>query len=454
MSACGVVALAALAVVCVGCGGSSPGSPPAPAPSGPSLVQVDRTAAGVGGNGEALGIRFSADGRYAVFSSTATNFGETVPSATSQIYRKDLQTGTLLLVSRAWDTAGRPIGNSSSLDPAISDDGNVIAFTSLATNLVGTDSLAHYDIFVVNVSAATVTRISAAFMGLAPNGSSWHPDVSGDGSTIVYASAATNLVAGDTNGTQDVFAFRRSGTGAGTIRRLSVTNLGEEKVGDSEFPRVNRDGTFVVFTSRARLHGSDSNVYADIYRANVDWATPAAPQIWRVSVGATVDNPDNHSMSPSVSSDGMLTAYASSASNLIATGLDGPRNIFVYDRTWLSTALVSMPDSASEAGNGTSHSTGISGDGRYVVFASSATNLVASDTNGTWDIFLHDRAMRRTRRVSLGAVGQQNDGESLSPSISRDGSAIGFQAKSTILPGGSASDYHVYRILNPPSGSG
>nr|MBA3846852.1 hypothetical protein [Planctomycetota bacterium] len=142
------------------------------------------------------------------------------------------------------------------------------------------------------------------------------------------------------------------------------------------------------------------------------------------------------------------------ATNLLSTVSNGEQNVFVYDRDALTTTCISRGIVAGTQADGPCSYPAISGDGRYVAFGSYASNLVVGDTNGTWDVFVHDRTTGRTTRVSLGAASQQNDGEAYGADIARDGSAIGFQAKGTRLPGSDAAIFHLYRVLNTPSGSG
>src|SRR5438046_3037872 len=100
-------------------------------------------------------------------------------------------------------------------------------------------------------------------------------------------------------------------------------------------------------------------------------------------------------------------------------------DVFVHDRQTGTTGRVSV-DSAGTEGNGLSVNPSISADGRFVVFYSYATNLVPGDTNGTGDVFVHDRQTGTTERVSVDSAGTQGNSNSDRPSISADGRFVAF----------------------------
>lgn len=441
-----------------GCGGG--GGKPAPGASH-QIVRADRSETGTGGSAEATGIRLSANGRYAVFSSAA---GDLVTGAggVSHIFRKDLSSGAIILVSRAWGALGAPAANGSCGSAAISDDGAIVVFSTSANNLVAGDVAGKADIFVVNIGAGTIARVSVGLVGAeADKGSLDGCDVSGDGSTIVFASHATNLVTGDTNYVStgqsglDMFAYRRTGVGAGVIKRISVDATGAQKLGNSRLPRLNQDGTIAVFQTTANLMGVDDSLFDDVYRMVIDWSNLAAPLVvTKASVGATVSNPNAFSGGPSVNSNGDFTVFVSAGTNLLSSPTNGEQNIFIFDHGWRQTTCISRGTVAGTFADGPCSYPSISGDGRYVAFGSYATNLVIGDTNSTWDVFVHDRVTGRTTRASVGTAFEQNDGESYGASLSRDGTMVGFQGAGTKLPGSQAGVFHVFRALNTPSGSG
>ena len=136
---------------------------------------------------------------------------------------------------------------------------------------------------------------------------------------------------------------------------------------------------------------------------------------------------------PSISADGRYVAFESRASNLVANDTNGDKDIFVHDRKTKKTKRVSLRSSGAEAVGGNSSDPSISADGRYVAFESDASNLVANDTNGEEDVFVHDRKTKKTRRVSKHSNGTQATGASNRPSISANGRFIAFQSNASDL---------------------
>src|SRR6266568_1446865 len=160
-----------------------------------------------------------------------------------------------------------------------------------------------------------------------------------------------------------------------------------------------------------------------------------ASQTTLVSVDSVGTQGNEGSGGPSLSADGRLVTFAADASNLVAGDTNGAEDIFVHNLTTGQTARVSV-DSAGIQGNGASFFPVISADGRSVTFASTATNLVPGDTNGTTDIFVHDLTTRQTVRVSVDSASTQGNGASFSPSLSADGQMVAFSSDATnLVPG-------------------
>src|SRR5262249_1905058 len=138
--------------------------------------------------------------------SAASNLGPTDTNGADDIYRKDLVTGAIVLVSV--DSSGR-IGNGSSIAPVVSADGNRVAFYSEATNLAPNDHNGHLDVFLRDIDAGTTTLVSHAFLSTeSGNGDSLQAGISADGRYVTFYSAASDLIASDTNGTTvDAFVF-------------------------------------------------------------------------------------------------------------------------------------------------------------------------------------------------------------------------------------------------------
>jgi Tol biopolymer transport system component len=281
----------------------------------------------------------------------------------------------------------------------------------------------------VPTGAATpdLKRVSVSSAGAQATGYSFETSISSDGRYVAFGSRASNLVAGDHNAVSDVFLRDRV---TDTTERVSVGSGGEPNRASFE-SSVSSDGRSVGFTSEAsNLVPGDSNGATDVFVRN-----RAAGRTERVSVGASGVQGNGPSAQCSLSSDGRFVAFASTAPNLVTGDANGIRDIFVRDRVLRSTERVSVSGNGVAA-NAPSGQPFISADGRFVSFTSHASNLVGSDTNGVADVFVRDRAARTTRRVSVRSRGGQADGPSSESSLSRDGRFVVFQSVASGLVAG------------------
>jgi Tol biopolymer transport system component len=195
---------------------------------------------------------------------------------------------------------------------------------------------------------------------------------------IVFQSNATNLVAGDTNGVQDVFVHDLK---TGTTARVSVDSVGMQGNGPSGFPALSAKGRVVAFESFAdNLVAGDTNGALDVFVHNLKTGITK-----RVSVDSAGRQSNLDSIEPVLSANGQVVAFL-----VVSRQLGAIADIFVHDLTTGATEQVST-DSAGTPGNDSSFGPLLSADGRVVAFESAATNLVVGDTNGVRDIFVHDR---------------------------------------------------------------
>jgi Tol biopolymer transport system component len=210
----------------------------------------------------------------------------------------------------------------------------------------------------------------------------------------------------------------------GTTTRVSIANDGTQGNSNSGGPDITGDGRFVAFhTSASTLVPNDTNNEFDIFLH--DRQTGAIERVSLTSAGGET-NDVGWSEDPAVSNDGRYIAFASFATNLVPADNNGASDIFVRDRTAGTTQRVSVATGGSEA-NSYSQDAKISSDGRFVAFQSLASNLVPNDTNGTDDIFVHDRQTGVTERVSVASDGTQFTGQSRAPvSLSADARFVTF----------------------------
>lgn len=340
--------------------------------------------------------------------------------------------GTTTRISNAYD-GGR--ANGGSYEPAISADGQVVAFVSKANNLVGGDTCTGVEIFVHDRTSSQTARASTAPGGLDGNGDSFGAAISADGQYVAFYSYAKNLLGPgmDTNEKRDVFVQERA---TGRLFRASVSNgKGEQAVGGhSESPRISADGRHVAFRSAAKnLVPNDPSV-ADAFVH--DWTIT---ETIRVSVGVGGTQPDGESHEVSISGDGRLIAFASFATNLVPGDTNGKLDVFVYDRVTRETRRVSV-SSEGVQGDHDSNEPSISLDGRWVAFTSQARNLVPDDGKYRSDVFVHDLHTGTTRRVSVRSDGGEADAPSSRSSISADGRYVVFQSEATNLVSGDTND--------------
>ncbi len=328
----------------------------------------------------------------------------------------------------------------ASYSPAVSGNGRYVVFASDAPNLVTRDTNAVRDIFVRDSRTGKTVRVSVSSRGAQANAASSPnsldlvagPSISADGRFVAFASDASNLVAGDTNGTEDVFVHdlktRR------TVR-VSVTSRGAQANGASLQPAISANGRFVAFVSSATnlAHGTgaETNVYVS------DLKTRSTRVISASSTG-TVGN--NASLRPAISADGRLVAFESFATNLVAGDSNATLDVFVRDLHTSTTQRISL-SSTRVQGNAPSY-TGLqasfSENDRFVVFYSLASNLTQGDTNRSFDVFMRDLNRHTTTRVRVGTDGEQGDNDSFLPSISANAGLIAFESTAGNLAAGSA----------------
>lgn len=284
-------------------------------------------------------------------------------------------------------------------------------------------------------AAFLTVRQSVTSSGAEANGLSHSASIAGDGSLVAFASEATNLVASDTNGLTDVFL--RNGR-AGTTARISQGLGGSQGNGWSGEPDLSEAARWAVFTSEAsNLVSGDTNGVADIFLRDLD--SGVTTLISKPETGES----NGASWKPFITANGRFIVFESDASNLVGVDTNGVRDVFIFDRKTDSRQLVSLTSAGAAAG-GSSDSGSASEDGRYVVFVSQASNLVALDTNAAQDIFMRDRTAGTTVRVSLGPSGVQANAASGDPSVTADGRYVAFSSTATNLvtadTNGSVSD--------------
>jgi Tol biopolymer transport system component len=400
-----------------------------------SIVRVSTTSIGAETTGGlSTTVEFSADGTRVVFTSGATNLVTNDTDAIDHydIFIKDLVTGAITLVSTAYANGAATGGAYRGV---FSPDGTKVAFSSTAANLVAGDTNAGSDIFVKDLVTGVITRVSTTAGGLQSSfgGSSFLPVFSPDGTKITFESDASNLVADDTNGYNDVF-IKDLVTGAVTL--VSTDSSGNRGTGDfgGLSPVFSPDGTKVAFASiAANFVAGDTNGLRDIFVKNL-----LTGVITRVSTDSSGSQAvGGESLTPVYSPDGTKLLFSSTATNLVLSDTNGQRDVFIKDLVTGAVTRVSTDAANGQATGGSSSTARFSPDGTKVVFQSAATNLVTGDTNGVVDIFVKDLVTGAVTRMSINAANEQATGNDSSNAVfSPDGTKVAFASGLTNLVAG------------------
>jgi len=330
---------------------------------------------------------------------------------------------------------GQQADNRSEV-PAVNADGSVVAFKSQATNLIPGTPNTHISVFVRDRIDGSISQVSIGWNGQ-PDANSYPPALDHAGGVVAFGSDASNILIGDFNQVPDMFVRERA---SGTVQSPTLINDG---YGGGRVPdlrgALSADASLVAFTSSADalVPDIDRNEANDVFVAMR--ATGARELISVATVGGQPGRSANAaSAGPALSENGCIVAVYSDASNLVSGDTNGVRDVFVRNRCAdpATTDRVSVATGGAQA-NGPSQPSGqppaISGDGRYVVFASDASNLVADDTNGVRDVFIRDRVDGTTTRVTPpegctdgGGAALEASGASDQPSVSGDGRYVAF----------------------------
>jgi Tol biopolymer transport system component len=392
----------------------------------PTTTRVSVATGGVQANQHSDAASISADGRLVAFRSGASNLVSGDTNQCLDIFVRDRISGITERVSVA---TGGAQANGDSYPPVISADGRFVAFESLATNLVAGDTNNVPDVFVHDRITGTTERVSVDSAGMEADCYSASPSISADGRLVAFASCAANLVAGDTNADFDVFLRDRV---TGTTELVSVNSAGAQMNDWTGWPSISADGRYVALWSDAsNAVAGDTNGDADVFvRDRVSGTTE------RVSVDSNGLEANDSSDFPWISADGRFVAFTSVASNLVAGDTNGEGDAFVHDRVSGTTERANVDFAGAQSAYGSTPFPALSGDGRFVVFGSAAPNLVAGDSNAVPDVFVHDRISGTTVRVSVATGGIQANKSSDGGSISADGRVVVFRSFATNLVAG------------------
>ena len=431
------------------------------------LTRVSTDSDGLQGNSASLFASIAADnnGRVSVaFTSTANNLVPGDTNERSDVFVKDLTTGTTTLASS--NSVGIPGNNDSpsgGIRPSLAIDASgqiLVAFASAASTLVANDFNLGSDVFVKNLTSGTTTVVSTGVPGLQSRtaaSSSSGAAVSRDGRYVAFTSFDSNLVAGDTNNATDVFVRDRV---TGTTTLVSTTTDGSMSAGTFDFAppslAVDVQGhVYVAFSSLAtNLVDGDTNEAIDVFVK--DLTTGITSRVSTDSEGQQGNDSSGDFISrPSIAIDidgHVYVAFSSRASNLVADDTNDSTDVFVKNLTAGITTRVSTGSDGTqgdfESGQGSSPSLAVDEHGHvYVAFVSGATNLVPGDTNNHSDVFVKDLATGQTVRVNTSSNGEQANNSiafGTSPSLAVDHNGrvyVAFSTDASNLVAGDTGNY-------------
>jgi Tol biopolymer transport system component len=406
-------------------------------------------------NGPAELPSVSADGALVAFQSTADNLVDGDTNSAADVFLAQMgDSGSgfashrMIRVSVYATGDARRAADSFAPAPsspaAVSADGNVVAFTSDSSNLVPGDTNGVSDIFVRNRHNGRTERVSVTGSGAQADGASIAPAMSADGRFVVFASEATNLVGGDTNGVMDIYVRDRL---RHETRRISEKpGVGQSPL-PAQHPAISPNGRFVAFDSAgefAEMAQSGSG-RPNVFRFNmetgaIDMASTRAPDSNNTARTAGF----KASWSPSVADDGSV-AFLSDQTGMTASNADDPiggipnwTDVYVGrpDGTVIKASMNSDPQPVKAEGD--SYDPQISGDGTKVVFAvAGRSNMpkTSADQNPGADVYLRDLAASSTIQLNVGGDGAGSAGMSRRPAVNQDGSVVAFVSDAALVGG-------------------
>lgn len=387
----------------------------------------------------------SADGAVIAFDSPVTGGGQ-------EVYAIDDLTGRRALIST---TAGGMAGGQST-DPSLSASGTTIAFTSNAGDGDPYSLYAYAPATITNVyvrlPSGQVELVSAGLDGAAANGSSSTPVVSGNGQEVAFTSSATNLVAGDTSTQSQVFV-RNLITGTTTL--VSAAK-GDGPGNDwASNPSISANGRFISFDSVSTdLTGKVKSKVPQVYLRD---ATRGTTQLVSVTSGGKLQNAAVTApfrQVSSISADGDFIVFDSNANNLVRNDTNRSTDVFLRNVHRHRTTLISENNAGYE-GNSASFDPTMSADGTKVAFESYASNLAPGGGPGA-NVYVRDLTLGTTSVIDVGPTGQRRSRERVAtllqlPVLSANGYVAVFESTATSLTNSTADEPHVFvRLMNPP----
>ncbi len=412
-----------------------------------SVGLISVNSQGVAGNGASDEASVSSDGTYVAFSSFASNLGGTVQSGIENVYLRDTATGTTTLVSVGLNGAA---ANGNSLAPKVSANGQFVTFASAASNLVPNDTNGVSDVFVRNMTTGVTTRISVTPSGANANGFSGEPVISADGTYVAFSSYADNITAGATNGHDNVYETNL--TTGHTVLVSTAAGTSTAANGTSYDPSISGGGSFVTFRSTAtNLENTIPIANPGGYNVYISNVGSNAISLLSVNSAGTASG-DENSISAVTSDNGQFIVFRSSANNLVANDDNTQDDVFLRNTATNTTTLLSSDYNNTGSAHGLSEYPSISDDGRYASFSSTAPDIIPSDSNTNEQVYIRDLDTGAVYLMSVDdATGAPANGASYHTFESSNGQYVSFTSVATDLVSQSNNGVTQVYIATAPS---
>ena len=378
---------------------------------------ITRATNGSKANGDSYASAGSANGRYALFISDATNLHADL-NGTRDVFRADLLTGSVMAVNILPDGSVEADASFRKSSVFLGADGNRVVFSTGGA------------LYVRDIAAGVTTLLAASVVQddypliWAPGQWNYpHFGTSASGRYVAFSSASA-LVASDTNGLADVFVLDLSNA---SITRASTSGVNGQGNGKSLRPIFSQNETWVQFNSYATNLSPGDTSKSDVFLKNLQ--TGELRIISRLGANAGAGTASNgHSFGQGFTSNGRFALFESEASNIVAGDTNGVSDVFAYDIHTDRVSLVSI-GAMGQANGGSGFASAVPGTD-IVSFVSSANNLVPRDTNGARDVFFKQLSTGKIVTFSAFGMVQPND-ETLSVVFSPDGSQAFVSTKAS-----------------------
>lgn len=413
-----------------------------------------------GAAGSSRGQGLSSDGRYVAFLSTATDLvaGQVDAPETSDVFFWDRTTGLVRLVSHAHNSAVT-VGDRPTYRFALSADGRYVAFAGDSSNFLpgGSTTEAVY-LWDRDTGGLTLVSHRAGLPAEPAMGLTGSVSISGDGGVVAFDSLASDLVAGqvDTSGRDDVFLWTRATNSTVLASRVAGTVATSDEFADSYSPILSRNGRWLAFrsTSPDLIPGGDGNSGTDVYLFDALGGTNTLVSHASGQPNVAADNP---SFALAISADAGEILFSSMAANLVPGQVDtnSEADTFLWRRALDQTILVSHRiEGAQVATHHGGFGGSMSADGRFAAFLSTDPDLAAGQNDpptSSVDVFVFDRDSGVVSLASHrnGSTTDAGNDESIEPIVSPGGNFLTFTTNATDIQAGIedwnvASDLYLY----------